>query len=531
MTPQRRPIVSCLAVAILAVAAPRSHAADIGRFWELTPYQIDVVIAADLQGVNAQALASAAAQYVQRRIETSIGPPWSAQVTLAAGVDRRTVLNGLRAGQPAAPEGLRDDSDKWIVIAVWEDGEGVRLAGAEQDLILGDWGQVRTESLPGAEGLGEAVFRLIFDVFAPIATFTVNSDDPNRVELSLRGSQLTSPTPPSAWVRPNDVFRTVLMQMNSSGEPVEGGKQPVLWTYLVTSAAPDAQPPEVQPPDTQPADAQPADTQPAAAEGELSDRETESSNAAVSETSSAEDHRIAADVFSHTRRPFGVRRRGRVDQLAIRLPRSSAASELRLVSRGESPQPLVGYEVFAQDGADPEKISIGKSGLTGVIRVPPGKSPVQTVWVKSGSQLAAKIPIATGADPVVVAPLLDESKRLDAEARLGLLREQLIDLVALRTIFAARIEKAIEARDLDQASELLLQFRKLQGRAEFNARIDREEEQSKASDPVVQQRIDKLFSDMKSVLGVFLSGDDINQLERRLDQAKNSPAESTAAAQ
>ncbi|QDU88720.1 hypothetical protein Pla175_21010 [Pirellulimonas nuda] len=480
--------------AAVALAATSAPAADTGRFWELTPYQIDIVIAADLQGANAEALAKAVVGYVERRIDTAIGPLWSATVSLAEGAERHAVLSALRSGNPTAPPGLREDSDKWMVIAVWEDGAGVHLAGAEQDRILNTWGRSRSADLSSANQLGEAVFQLACDIFAPIATFSIDSDDPNRVELSLRGGQLSSPTPLSRWVGQDDVFRTVLMQMDRSGLPVEGGTQEVLWTYLVTRA------------------------QEGAPTGE-------SENAAPEDESTS----IVADVFSHTRRPFGVRRRGRVDQLAIRLPRTKGPSELRLVSRGDSPRPLVGYEVFAQDGTDPEKKSIGKSGLTGAIAVPPGESPIQTVWVKSGSQLAAKIPIATGADPLIVAPLLDESKRLDAEARLGLLREQLIDLVALRTIFAARIDKAIEAGDLDQARGLLLEFRKLQGRAEFNARIDREEEQCKADDPVVQQRIDKLFTDMKSVLGAFLGGDDINKLERRLDRAKNKPAETTAA--
>ncbi len=478
----------CVAISTLMVAS--ADAVDTGRYWELTPYQIDIVVAVDLDGVNAEKFAEAALLRVRRRIETAIGPLWSANVTRADGANRRTVLRSLAAGVPMAPAGLRDDSDKWIIVAVEERGASIRISAVEQDRLLNAWGQTRTVELSTADHLGEAIFDLVCDVFAPIATFSLDSDDYNRALLSLRGGKLPSPTDRSRWVAPDDVFRTVLIRMDRAGVPVEGGTTEVMWTYLVVRPPGDAQGDEATGDD-------PAD--------------------------------VTADVFSHTRRPFGVRRRGRVDQLAIRLPRTQGPSELRLVSRGENPRPLVGYEVFAQDGINDEKPSIGKTGLDGAIVVPPGDSRIQTVWVKSGTQLAAKIPIATGADPLIVAPLLDESKRLDAEARLGLLREQLIDLVAERSILAARIEKAIEARDFKSARTLIADFRKLAGRAEFNIQIDREEEQSKADDPLVQGRIDKLFADMKSVLGAFLGGDDINRLERSLDAAQSSAADDDAA--
>jgi hypothetical protein len=115
---------------------------------------------------------------------------------------------------------------------------------------------------------------------------------------------------------------------------------------------------------------------------------------------------------------------------------------------------------------------------------------------------------------------VDDPARLDAEAKINSIREELIDLVARRMILASRVRKLIKTGETKQAESLLSQLEELPGRAQFDQLLAKQEQISRSENAMVQKRIDKLFADTRVVLGHFLDAKLATELRTELAQAK-----------
>ena len=225
---------------------------------------------------------------------------------------------------------------------------------------------------------------------------------------------------------------------------------------------------------------------------------------------------IVGRVQSGSRVPFGGRRRGRVEEVAIALRADPANTVLMLRSRVKAEKPLVGYEVFAKN-TDGESISsLGTSDIGGKIEVPPGKTRLQLLYLKNGGQLLARLPVVPGAVPLVEAPLPDDDARLEAEAQLAAMREDLVDVVVRRNILMARTRQKIEKKDWKQAQELMRVLDDLPGRTQFDLELAKQARLVRSDDPQIQKRIDRLVEGMQAVLGKFLDNRPINELHDEL---------------
>src|SRR3972149_4709035 len=80
--------------------------------------------------------------------------------------------------------------------------------------------------------------------------------------------------------------------------------------------------------------------------------------------------------------------------------------------------------------------------------------------------------------------------RLRVAARLAAFREDVIDLVARRNIFMARVRAEIEEKNFDRARELLETLDELPGRTQFNQSLDRAAQIHRTEDLQVQRLID-----------------------------------------
>ncbi len=311
---------------------------------------------------------------------------------------------------------------------------------------------------------------LLRDVVAPLARLELDPNDEHRVVLQLRGAGLPQPATATPWAEPGQIFLPILRRTTREGEVVDDGIQVVPWTYVQATEVDGGQ--------------------------------------------------VAGQLLSGTRRPLGVRRRGRVEQLAIALHPELDGTTVRLHSRTRPDKPLVGYQVFAQMPGEEEIQPVGVSDAGGCIVVPKGPVPTVMLYIKSGNQVLARLPVVPGAQRLVDVPLPDDDVHQQAQARLAALREELIDVVAQRNILMLRIEQKIDAGQLDQAAELLETLDDLPGRAQFNQNLEREARLHHSDDPQVQRRIDRLFAATQQVLGQYLDARPINDLHDQLQAAR-----------
>ena len=311
--------------------------------------------------------------------------------------------------------------------------------------------------------------------FSPLAEFEVDPNDPQRVVLKPRASELPRGPDAPPWATAGDVFLPILRRTARNGKVEKNGIQVVPWTYLQ------------------------------AVEGK--------------------DKLLTFEVTSGSRRAFSGRRQGRVEQLAIAVRPAAEATTLSLHARKPNTKPLVGYEVLsATENPDSPK-SIGFSDRAGEVRIQPGKQPIDMLLIKHGGQLMAKIPVVPGAEQLVNVSLPDDDARLAAEARLAALREDLIDVVARRNILIARTRQKIKKKDYAGAQELLRNLDELPGQPQFDFTLDSSERLLHTDDPLMQRKITQMFAATRKVMSHFLTIKPINDMHDELREAQQkSPA-------
>jgi hypothetical protein len=225
-----------------------------------------------------------------------------------------------------------------------------------------------------------------------------------------------------------------------------------------------------------------------------------------------------ADIRSGARRPFGVTR-ARVEQIALAVRNPPGPTRVRFYARANREQGLVGYEVFRQTATGRELV--GVTDQNGVIETPPSDaSGVTILLLRSQGQILAKAPVPAGAGELVEVPIADNVSRLRAQAEAQVIREELVDVVARRSIMALRIRALLKKDRVDDARKVMAELDSLPTAATFGRNIDIASKKLPADqDPAVRRMIDNLFSQTKAMLGTFLDRREIIDLQSEVNAA------------
>jgi hypothetical protein len=430
-------------------------------------------VALDIPGGVAEQMTNELPTYLQRRAVAAIGPLWSLNVEVATGATRQRVFGELAAPSDMPPGDIPlTDLDKLVLVTVNWNPDGYSLAAREYDTFVQRWGTPIRRHARQPAALPEQVFAILCHAVAPVAQFELVPDDDKHVTLRPRGSQLMRGAPAEPWIKPGEVFLPIFRRTTRGGQLVENGIQPVSWTFL--------------------------------------------------EVVKSDNPLTTAQIHSGTRRPFGIRSQGRVDQVAVALRSDPAETTLRLRSRVAADKPLVGYEVFVQtDPTKPDALErLGATDRDGKLGVPPAKQRVRLLTIRNGGHLLARLPVVPGAQPEVEVPLPDDDAHLAAESTLAALREDLIDVVARRNILMARVRQKIKTKDFDAAQKLLQEINQLPGRAKFTTEITNAKRRTRSDDPQIQRRIDHLFEGTQAALTQYLDTRPVNELSSELRDAQ-----------
>jgi hypothetical protein len=455
---------------ILAVASLPNICVAEDRGWEFEPYRIHAHVVLDVPGGIAEQLSQELPQYLAKRAEAAFGAAWSLDVKLTTGQSRRTVISHLESNPSEPPENFPGDAGKLLLVSVTWSPEGYEIQAREFDRYVARWSPVIRRHSRQSEMVPEQLFAIISRTVAPLFRLELNPNDPKQVGLHARGAALKWSEADSSFVKPGDMLLPVLRRTLRGGEVAENGIQAVPYTFV--------------------------------------------------EVVALEDGTLAGHVHSGNRQPFGVRRLGRIEQIAIAVRADASPTRLHLHSRSDPDKPLVGYEVFLQHSGDESTQRIGSTDRSGFITIEPTESPLQMLVIKSGTQLLGRLPIVPGAEAIVKVPLPDDDARLTAEARLAALREDLVDVVARRNILMARARHKIEQNELSEAQELLRTIDQLPGRSQFNLALSTASRVVRSDEPQIQRRIDQLFQATQTVMNQYLDTRPVNELHEELRQAR-----------
>lgn len=446
-------------LAAVALISSTTTLAQADDVWERSPYRVGVFV--DLTDTDLdEAQRMRVVDELSQRVDVRLRPFWNARVVLAES-------------ETPPEDSVRSENDKTIRLAARSGAGGVRIEASEHDETLGVSGPVTTLTGVALSDLSERLLAAAIGVFRPVAQFARDPEDRSRVTLSYRGVEI-APTVRLATAEAGELLVPYLLRRNRGGELVEGGAAAAPWTYLV------AEPPE--------------------GAGSPS----------------------GAGVLSHTRRPFSVARRGRVERFALVSPSVPGRPATLLLHALDDPDaPLPGYEVLWGEVGSTDLRRLGYSDEAGAVALPEAEGVVM-VHVRCGALVVASLPVAPGVAEEFVVPLIDERSRLRADVELTSLRELLIDTVARRKILAARLRRLIEAERLDAADELLTELDDLPGRTYFVRELDKAERAFKADHPIAQQRLDALFKKTRAILGGALDEREVRDLAIAVDRAKQA---------
>ncbi|MBX3434047.1 MAG: hypothetical protein KF847_12060 [Pirellulales bacterium] len=467
--------VARLALLFAAAFVARSTDALEQKFWGVTPYRVRVEVAVDAALRPEPQLAERLAAELAERIDGAIGPLWRLEIVATEGPRRWSILRELDAIDRREPTVPDLAVDKLLLLAVRAERSGWRIAAREYDDYLRRWGEVGERTAPQRELLGETCFEQLVAVFSPLLLVRPLDEDDERVELLPRGRELPTPAGEALFLRPGQPLQPLIRRTDRAGELLPDGVSNVPWTYL-----------EAIEPQT--------------------------------------DGSWLAEVRSGIRRPFRARRRGQFEQLAVGLHPSGDSTTVRFYARNNPATGLAGYEVFRKLPGDQGTELVGVTNRDGEATIPRYAESVSTLFLRSDGQLLARIPVVSGTATRVEAPIADDGARLRAQAELRTVREDLIDLVARRAILMGRVRAYLNGGRLDDAKRLMTELSGLATVAEYSRRIDVSQRANRSPDPQVQERIDAMFADTRSLLAKFLSMKQITELQAEVNQASAAAA-------
>jgi hypothetical protein len=456
---------------LCALALPCfSSSARSQTVWELDPYRIAVLAAVERGAGLTPRFEQNLLNGLVERTDLLVGAAWVLEAAPAEPPLRHLMLERLESlsaeSLPMADEKL----DKLMLLAISADTAGYRVSAREFDMRTRLFGTRVTMSAAERATIHDVAFDALCAAFAPLAAIAETDSQKKTVSLRLRAGALPPRDESLAFVRPGSVFRHMVRYNDRQGNLQRVVVVP--WTYLVAE--------EIDGPT------------------------------------------VVTRQHTGLRSPVSGRQRGRLEQLALGVTPPKTASLLKLQSRTDPNVPLEGYEIYAYGPDSPATELLGRTDRDGLLSIAPDDQPLRLLLVKSGGALLAKLPFVPGVEPVTVAPLPDDRRRLEVEGFITGLQEMLVDLVARREVLIHRVRSQIKARKLDEAQALFDQLRRLKSRDEFAFDVQRQRDTLISPDPSVQAKIDKLFNDTESLLGRFLNPADLDRLDAELKQAKQA---------
>ncbi|EMI56907.1 signal peptide protein [Rhodopirellula sallentina SM41] len=205
---------------------------------------------------------------------------------------------------------------------------------------------------------------------------------------------------------------------------------------------------------------------------------------------------------------------------------------LRLHAKGRPDQPLIGYEIYDKELDSKSMTFVGRTDWNGRLTVGKIDRPLRLLYVKNGGAVLARLPMVPGHHEVTVADLAGDDMRLQAEAYIRGVQNAIIDLVAVRELFKARISMRIKEGKLKEADELLEMLRNEPSNEKIANDMGKKQTlflKAIGRNANQQRKVDEMFSVTRELLSKHINPKIVNDLETALIEANKrsggAPAE------
>lgn len=340
---------------------------------------------------------------------------------------------------------------------------------SELDTLMRHFGSLNTTTLGVQSQLPEVIGAIVRDTFSPV----VRIDDAGKKNATglVRAVGLALDPDSPAHVRVGDVLEPMVRKDNRNGKPMTIG--PLDWAYLLAKEV--------------------------------------------------DGHQVKMDFHAGRMGGLQGRKNNRTHRMGIVSRPRRDETTLRLHAKGDPDLPLIGYEIYDRELEGKSMTFVGRTNWNGMMSVDKVESPLRLLYVKNGGAVLARLPIVPGHHRTAVADLAGDDMRLQAESYIRGVQNVIIDLVAIRELFKARIMIRLKKGQLKEAEELLESLRN----EPSNERIanDMGKKQTEflnaiGRNPNQKRKVDEMFSTTRKLLSQHINPKLVNDLEDAMIQAK-----------
>ena len=220
------------------------------------------------------------------------------------------------------------------------------------------------------------------------------------------------------------------------------------------------------------------------------------------------------------------RKNNRTHRVALKIRPKGDETMLRLHAQGNAKFPLIGYEIYEKKIGSKDFEFIGRTDWNGRLNVQKSNDPLRLMYVKNGGAVLARLPMVPGLDPMAVADIRSDDMRLEAESYIRGVQNSIIDLVAVRELFKARIKLRLDKGEMEAAEELMESLRSQpSNEALANDMGKRQAVYLKIigkKNANQRRMVDQMFSTTREMLGKHINPKLVRDLEGQMIVARNN---------
>jgi hypothetical protein len=437
---------------------------------ERRPYRISVHLACDPSARIDAARRTELLQQWHVLVKRFVGPPWSVTIEPDLGplasVDVPTVSAEAFAGFTAF--------DKVWVVRVSRPGPaGLLLVGREYDVPSRRLGALQGHRLDSASDTPRALLQFALDLFNPTAEIT--GQEGGAALLKVQGAAITPASSFGAVVTKGMVFMP--LRLVSLGE----GKVQILripFTYL--------------------------------------------------QVNSVEGPVARCAIISPMRDPLSNRMRRPNSLAALGLKPGNSPVKLRFVTKPDL-IPAAGYTLTARRVPDGQPRELGTTDRGGRIVLEPGFADGLVILrlLAGDVEPMVELPIMPGESRPDEQPIPFDPKpeTVALESRVDSLRDEVVDLVAMRARLESRMKARLDGEDWNGLDSTLKEFAKLTPRDAFAERLgklkdDAAHQQAELKKPILTKTAQAQVSDLQAMIDRYLDDETYKAYTDALERAR-----------
>ncbi len=363
--------------------------------------------------------------------------------------------------------------DKVVIAYVQSDSVPYNVTAIEFDVLMRHFGPpVHRQSL-SRKTLVAKISEAVTQAFRPVVRIE-NAGQRSAVGLLRAGGLIVNPDSP-ANVHVNDTLEPMTRKNDRNGNPILIG--PLGWAFL-----------------------------------------------SVDEI---EGRNLKMDFYAGRAGGLQGRKNSRTFRMALKVRPQGESTLLRLHLQRKPDFPLIGYEIYEKELKSSSMTFVGRTDWDGRLRIESSDRPFRLLYVKNGGAVLARLPLVPGLYPTQVADLSGDDVRLQAEAYIRGVQNSIVDLIAIRELFKARIRLRLERGEADKAEVLMEALRVQPSNEELAGDMGRRQTAflgalAGGSNANQRRKVDEMFTTTRELLSKHINPKMVRELETLLIKANEN---------